>query len=133
MILFGLNTPAPESARALVEGLLAKNPQPSQRDLVAFLKLLSGDERDIAVRMLVELGVSPVAVAAARTEIGAAQRSQWKTYATLAAAGAAGFHGYRRNSSLFWGVSWFVLGSLFPIVTNVVALAQGFGAPRKAA
>lgn len=132
MNLFGLNTPASESARALVEGLLAKNPQPSQGDLVAFLKLLSSEERDVALRLLIELGVSPVAVTSARAAIGAAQRSQWKTYATLVAAGAAGFHGYRRNESLFWGLSWFALGSLFPIVTSVVALAQGFGQPRKA-
>jgi len=132
MNLFGIGVPAVESAKVLVDGLLAKNPNPSQADLVAFLKLLSGEERDHATRLLVAAGVSPVAVTSATATIGAVQRSQWKTYATLAAAAGAGFHGYRRNDSLGWALWWFVMGSLFPIATSVVGLAQGYGQPRKA-
>lgn len=40
---------------------------------------------------------------------------------------ASGYHGYKRNNSVGWGVAWFVLGGLFPVITPTVALAQGFG------
>lgn len=130
MMFFGDS--AADSATALTQGLLAKNPDPSTSDLVSFLSLLSTEEREVAERALIAGGAAPTNVLAARAEIGSKARARWKNYATIAAAGAAGFHGYRRNDSLVWGLSWFVLGTLFPIVTNVVALAQGFGQPRKA-
>ena len=43
----------------------------------------------------------------------------------------SGFHGYRRNQSVGWGVGWFVLGGLFPIITPVIAVAQGYAKPAK--
>lgn len=47
---------------------------------------------------------------------------------TLASAVVSGYHGTRRNGgSIFWGVTWFGLGAVFPVVTPVVALAQGLG------
>lgn len=43
-------------------------------------------------------------------------------------AAASGFHGYRRNrNSLGWGVAWFALGGMFPVITPTIAVAQGFG------
>ena len=55
----------------------------------------------------------------------------WKvTYPLLVtASGAASlYHGYKRNNgSLGWGLGWFVLGSLFPVITPTIAVAQGFG------
>ena len=45
-------------------------------------------------------------------------------------AGVSGFHGYRRNNSAGWGVAWFILGGLFPVITPTVAFAQGFGKRR---
>jgi hypothetical protein len=42
-------------------------------------------------------------------------------------AGVSGFHGYRRNNSAGWGIAWFILGGLFPVITPTVAFAQGFG------
>jgi hypothetical protein len=42
-------------------------------------------------------------------------------------AGVSGYHGYKRNNSLGWGVAWFLLGGLFPVITPTVAFAQGFG------
>jgi hypothetical protein len=41
---------------------------------------------------------------------------------------ASAFHGSRRNGgSIFWGLTWFGLGAFFPVVTPVIAAAQGFG------
>ena len=37
------------------------------------------------------------------------------------------YHGYKRNNSVGWGLVWGLAGSVFPIVTPVVGLAQGFG------
>lgn len=40
----------------------------------------------------------------------------------------AGVHGYRRNKGATgWAVVWGLFGAAFPLVTNGVALAQGFG------
>lgn len=46
---------------------------------------------------------------------------------SAASAGVSGFHGYKRNNSVGWGIAWFVLGGLFPVITPTVAFAQGFG------
>jgi len=49
----------------------------------------------------------------------------------LAGAAAATYHGYKRNQSVGWAVGWGVLGGFFPIITNVIAVAQGFGKKKK--
>ena len=49
---------------------------------------------------------------------------------SAASAGLSGVHGYRRNNSVGWGIAWFVLGGLFPVITPTVAFAQGFGKRR---
>jgi len=42
----------------------------------------------------------------------------------------AGLHGYRRNKgSVGYTMLWSALGALFPIITNGVALVQGYGKP----
>jgi len=59
----------------------------------------------------------------------AAMPMWWKiTYGTLVTASGALslYHGYRRNNSLGWGLGWFALGTLFPVITPTVAFAQGF-------
>lgn len=51
----------------------------------------------------------------------------WGVISLLSAA-ASGYHGVKRNhGSVGWGLTWFALGGLFPIVTPVIAAAQGFG------
>lgn len=50
----------------------------------------------------------------------------WAVLSTASAA-LSGYHGYKRNNSLGWGIAWFALGGLFPIITPTVAFAQGFG------
>lgn len=47
-------------------------------------------------------------------------------------AGASAYHGYKRNrGSAGWAVAWGTLGFLFPIITPIVALVQGYGEPAK--
>ena len=49
----------------------------------------------------------------------------WGLLSTASAA-LSGYHGYRRNNSIGWGVVWFGLGGLFPVITPTIAVAQGF-------
>ena len=37
------------------------------------------------------------------------------------------YHGYKRNNSLGWALWWGFMGGLFPVITPVIAFAQGFG------
>lgn len=53
----------------------------------------------------------------------------WGLLSTASGA-LSGYHGYKRNDSIGWALAWFVLGSFFPIVTPVIAVAQGFGEPK---
>ena len=50
----------------------------------------------------------------------------WYTISTVSMAASA-YHGYRRNNSLGWALWWGFMGSLFPIFTPVIAVAQGYG------
>lgn len=66
-------------------------------------------------------------------QFGQPSRSIWPAFwgvAALASAGASAYHGYKRNESVGWAVVWGLLGSMFPIITPAVALAQGFGKPK---
>lgn len=53
-------------------------------------------------------------------------RIAWIILGTASMAAGA-FHGYRRNQSVGWALWWGLMGSLFPIVTPAIAVAQGFG------
>jgi hypothetical protein len=55
-------------------------------------------------------------------------RAVWSVAATASFA-ASFYHGLKRNNSLAWGLGWGVLGSMFPIVTPLYALHQGFAKP----
>jgi len=39
------------------------------------------------------------------------------------------YHGYKRNNSIGWAIGWGILGGMFPIITPVIAVAQGFAEP----
>ena len=51
--------------------------------------------------------------------------------ASVAGAGAMGYHGYKRNDSVGWAIWWSLWGGLFPFFTPVIAYAQGFGKLKK--
>ena len=46
---------------------------------------------------------------------------------SMASGAASAYHGYKRNESIPWAIAWGLLGSLFPIITPVIGVAQGFG------
>lgn len=50
---------------------------------------------------------------------------------STASMAASAYHGYKRNDSVGWAVGWGLLGGIFPIITPTIAVAQGFGKPKK--
>jgi hypothetical protein len=48
---------------------------------------------------------------------------------TLGLAGMLGgaYHGYKRTNSVAWALGWGLAGGMFPLITGVIAYAQGFG------
>jgi hypothetical protein len=71
------------------------------------------------------------------TELGASQHvgvNPWLVvYSILGtvSVGLSVYHGYKRNDSLGWALGWGVAASFFPVITPVVAFAQGFAEPEK--
>jgi hypothetical protein len=45
----------------------------------------------------------------------------------IASTALSAYHGYKRNNSVWGGVLWGFFGAVFPVITPVVALAQGYG------
>lgn len=123
---------------ASVAGFLMRSPTPDSTAVSEFLSAFSSpSDRSMAAQALIAKGVPAKTVSAALTWLNAS--STWgralptiKGVATIAAAGAATFHGYRRNNSIGWALWWGLMGTIFPVVTTVIGLAQGWG-KRKAA
>lgn len=115
-----------------IDSFLLAHPTPSSTDVVNFLKAFAPAERIAISQQLIAKGVSSNNVAAAlnwfdaASKITANKNTIFGVLALLSAA-ASGYHGYRRNQSIGWAAVWFALGSIFPVVTPVIALAQGFG------
>lgn len=40
---------------------------------------------------------------------------------------AGAYHGYKRNRSVSWAIGWSIIGSMFPLISGTIAVAQGFG------
>lgn len=62
-----------------------------------------------------------------RIAIGTMRAYPLWTLLSTASACAGAFHGYRRNQSVGWAVAWGAAGAVFPVITPVIAVAQGFG------
>jgi hypothetical protein len=52
-------------------------------------------------------------------------------YAGLVAAPLLTYHGFKRTDSVGWAVAWSTFGAFFPFFAVPIALAQGFGEPKK--
>lgn len=54
----------------------------------------------------------------------------WGVASTVSAA-ACVYHGYKRNNSVGWALVWGFFGAIAPVITPVIAIAEGFGEPRR--
>lgn len=56
----------------------------------------------------------------------------WWRMLSIASSAACAYHGYKRNNeSIGWTLGWAFFGSALPILALPIALAQGFGKPKK--
>lgn len=121
--------------QTIVTGFLTTTPKPSEQQVSNFLQLFStAEDRDLAAKLLVTGGADATAVAAAHQaaqnvylRLITNQNSVAGNALSLVSAAASAFHGYRRNQSIGWAVWWFFMGSIFPVFTPVIAIAQGYG------
>lgn len=78
--------------------------------------------------------IRPVAVGL-NPALGQTGRSDtyWAAWGLISTASmaASAYHGYKRNDSLGWALVWAFCGALFPVITPVIAVAQGFGEPKR--
>lgn len=54
----------------------------------------------------------------------------WR-WAGLIAGPALAYHGFKRTGSVGWAVAWSAFGSVLPFLAVPVAVAQGFGEPKR--
>lgn len=91
--------------------------------------VLKGASR-LGIGALAQLpGEPPPATDAATADVVRMATGYWLVWSALGVVGGAmgAYHGYKRNNSLGWGIAWALLGSMFPIITIPISLAQGFG------
>jgi hypothetical protein len=123
-----------------IQFLLMRKPHPSSTDLVEFLRAYPYPRRIQVMNDLIAAGVSPSVVGAASTFLASASSlnggmvdgagSKIWGFIALASAAASGYHGVKRHrGSVGWGAAWFMLGGVFPVLTPVVAVAQGYAKP----
>lgn len=106
----------------------------SREALVALFKLYDKNTQDKLVAAMIAAGGNAndvkwsLGVARDQGFLGPYKQYAW-AWGLLSTASAAlsGYHGYKRNNSVGWAIGWFVLGSFFPVVTPVIAVAQGYG------
>lgn len=61
-----------------------------------------------------------------REPIGARTNLIFGIISTVSMAASA-YHGYKRNESIPWALWWGFMGAVFPVITPVIGVAQGFG------
>ncbi len=94
-------------------------------------------EAEVLATVFPAPGVQPVmaqppALAPAPTPTAAPSGgfSLWSVIVPISA-GLSAYHGYRRNNSIGWALTWGALGSVAPVITPAIAFAQGFGKPKR--
>lgn len=103
------------------------------------LSILGEDDKKKVIVAYLAAGGDAAALQTAMTRpsyaAGLGQVPTWlKTAWAIAAAAsmaASAYHGYKRNDSLGWALWWGLMGSLFPVVTPTIAVAQGFAKRRR--
>lgn len=104
------------------------------------MAILSQDDRQTLAELLLARGVDSSRVRNALESLAPAGEEEyfgyskrgWAIYAAVSTVSMAvsAYHGYKRNDSIGWALAWGLLGSLFPVITPVIAVAQGFGKPK---
>lgn len=111
-----LYQPAPAADSVATKSSLAPAVSDKLTQALNGLQMMSGlgAEQEIAVKEITE---SP----------------SWQLYriAAMISVPVSVYHGYKRNNSVGWAIWWGLMGSIAPVITPVIAYAQGFGKPRE--
>lgn len=93
----------------------------------------AGADRGRLITAYTAAGGNTVTLEAALKLIPSGPSAMTIAYGVLGTASFAAsvFHGYRRNRSVGWAIWWGVMGAMFPVITPVIAVAQGFGKPKR--
>jgi hypothetical protein len=81
--------------------------------------------------------VSPIAGLAGNYLGSSTQEVEFTTgmkiwlFLSVIAGPVCAYHGCKRNESVGWAIWWLMMGGIFPVVTPVIAVAQGFAKPAK--
>ena len=129
------NVPSPDEIVLLVSitdpehlaSLLKTYPSGKKREYVRSEYLRLGGDAAMLAKALTILRDEEARAATAASRRRTA--TIWGILATASGAASA-YHGYRRNDSVGWALWWFLMGSMFPVITPTIAVAQGFGKPR---
>jgi hypothetical protein len=127
------NVPAPSPFNAAIDGFLLQSPNPGSTEVANFLKLYGPNDRTAVAQALIARGVNQGSISSALGFLNTTGKSTSTIWGLLsvASAAASGYHGIKRNNgSIGWGIGWFLLGGVFPVITPVVAVAQGFAKPK---
>ena len=111
-----------------IRAILATIPDATDRNDVALKAIALGAD---ASRVNTALSsVQSDAAFADAFKVSAPVAIFWGIASTVSMAASA-YHGYKRNDSIGWALWWGAMGALFPIITPTIALAQGFGKPKR--
>lgn len=120
----------------MAAAMAAKKTELGAGDIADAMKLLTKDERDKLGAKLIALGVLASTVGAGKMLAKTADpgfKRNLAIYGVLSTVSmaASAYHGYKRNDSIGWALWWGFMGSMFPVITPVIGVAQGFGKPKR--
>ena len=77
------------------------------------------------------VGTTQIVAAAPASQVPTIFDTLYKVLA-IGSAVLSGYHGVKRhNGSIVWGLVWFGLGGLFPVIAPTIAFAQGYAKPMR--
>jgi hypothetical protein len=129
---FGLGV-ADEVLTDMAESLYEEDATETQ--IADSMVTLSTKDRQTLGAKLIAYGVDPTRVRQALAMVGERLPfwldpekrkvgiTVWGVLGTISMAASA-YHGYARNKSIGWALWWGLMGSLFPVITPTIALAQ---------
>jgi hypothetical protein len=139
--LFGTLGALTDGEKQKLAERIASSPGPNIQDILAIIPT-DAERREVAA-LAVARGADAFWIQ--RALDGLETKQSWKAlnqplpmpariiWGVLSTASFAAcvYHGYKRNNSVGWAIGWGVLGAIFPVITPTIAVAQGFGKPKK--
>lgn len=119
-----------------IDTFLLAHPAPTSGNVSDLLLAYAPEARAGVAQELISRGIDARVISGALSWIETRNKIQinWPKIAgvmALVSASASAYHGYRRNQSIPWAMWWFLMGSIFPVFTPIIALAQGYGERKK--